>query len=106
MSYSRTRVLPTLLAAVLLIGAVNLGAYAASGKPLLLGKTNKATKTTTVKMKGNGAALSLKTKANSAPLKINSKVKVGNLNADRLDGLDSSALETLTYTFPLSGTTL
>ncbi|WP_372735801.1 hypothetical protein, partial [Nocardioides sp.] len=47
-----------------------------------------------------------KTKANSAPLKINSKVKVGNLNADRLDGLDSSALETLTYTFPLSGTTL
>ena len=38
----------------MLIGGANLAAYAANGKPLLLGKSNVATKKTTVKNKGPG----------------------------------------------------
>ena len=40
---------------------------------------------------GSGPALQLNVKAGSAPLAVNSSVKVKNLNADLLDGLDSTA---------------
>ena len=39
---------------------------------------------------GNGVALQLTTKSTVPPMKVNSSVKVANLNADRLDGIDSS----------------
>jgi hypothetical protein len=64
-------------------------AYAATGGKFILGKSNTAGKTTTLTNK-NGTALSLKSKAGSAPLKVNGSAKVANLNADQLDGLDSS----------------
>ena len=38
-----------------------------------------------------GTPLALTAKAGTPPLKVNSSVKVGNLNSDRLDGLDSRA---------------
>lgn len=94
------RVVPVLLAAAVLIGAANLGAYAATGKPLLLGKTNQASKTTTVKT-ARGPALKLRTKATAPPLKVTSGRKVSRLNADLLDGLDSSRLQTRTLSTEL-----
>ena len=38
-----------------------------------------------------GTPLALNAKPGTAPLKVNSGVKVGNLNADRVDGVDSTA---------------
>lgn len=71
------------------------------GAVLNLGKTNAVSATTTLtgsasgKMlqvtdTGIGSALSLTTKTTVAPMKVNSSVKVVNLNADKLDGVDST----------------
>ena len=102
MPQTRSRIVPVLLAAVLLVGAANLGAYAANGGPLLLGKSNTASKTTKLKTTGNGAALSLKSKATAPPLKVSSSTTVAKLSADLVDGLDSSALRNRTYVFNLN----
>lgn len=40
---------------------------------------------------GTGAALQLNTKTTAPPLKVNSSVRVVNLNADKVDGVDASA---------------
>jgi hypothetical protein len=39
----------------------------------------------------NATALNLQVEAGKAPMKVNSETKVANLNADKLDGLDSGA---------------
>lgn len=65
-------------------------AFAATGGSFILGKSNKAgaiTKLTNPK----GTALALNSRAGAPPLRVNRPVKVPNLNADRLDGLDQSA---------------
>jgi hypothetical protein len=98
----RGKVMPALLAAVLLVFGANLAAYAANGKPLLLGKTNKATKPTKVKNTQGGPALTLKTKPSSPPLAVSSGKKVAKLNADRLDGLDAAALQTTSRVYNLA----
>lgn len=82
-------------AAVLAAGADSI-AFAATGDSLLLGKTNKAGKTTTVKS-AKGPALSLKTKKNAAPFAVSSNKKVAKLNADAVDGLGAAQLEPPTY---------
>lgn len=64
-------------------------AYAATGGKFILGQANKAGKTTSLANK-NGTALSLKSKPGSPSLTVNRSTKVPNLNADLLDGLDSS----------------
>src|SRR6478735_4681583 len=88
-----TRVLAVVGATAILVVGVNAVAYAATGKSLLLGKTNKASKTTTLQNTKSGPAPSLKTKSSSsAPLKVNGKGKVVNLNADKVDGLDCTAI--------------
>jgi hypothetical protein len=69
---------------------------------LLLGKGNTATKTTTLK-NSKGTALSLKSKSTKPPLKVNSRTKVAKLNADQLDGLDSTALQNRPYVITLAG---
>ncbi|GAB3253905.1 hypothetical protein [Nocardioides dilutus] len=102
MSARRSRLVPVLLAAVLLVGAANLGAFAATGGPLLLGKGNTASKTTKLKTTGNGAALSLKSKGGRAPLKVSNSTKVTKLNADLVDGLDSTGLQTKSYVYELT----
>lgn len=102
MSHVRARLVPITLCAVLVVGAANLGAYAATGGPLLLGKTNVASKTTTLKTTGNGAALKLKSKAGKAPLKVSNTTKVKKLNADLVDGLDSGSLQTKSFVYNLS----
>lgn len=100
------RLLPVLVSALLLVGAANLGAYAATGKPLVLGKNNSASKTTKLKTTGNGAALKLKSKPGKAPLKVSNPTKIKNLNADLVDGLDGETLRTKAYTYNLSGGTI
>jgi hypothetical protein len=97
-----SRLVTVLLAGLLLVGAANLGAFAATGGPLLLGKGNSATKTTKLKTTGNGAALSLKSKKTAPPLKVSNSTKVAKFNADLVDGLDSPALRNRTYVYDIA----
>lgn len=98
---SGTHLLATIGAATVLVGGVQLAADAATGHPLLLGRHNTASKTTVVKTSGKHAALSLKTGATVAPLKVKSSAKVAHLNADLVDGKDSSQLGTTTYRYTI-----
>jgi hypothetical protein len=95
------RTVPVLVAALVLVGGVNLAAYAANGKPLLLGNTNSETKTSVVKNGGPGPALSLTSKPGSAPLAVSSTKVVTHLNADMVDGLTSSQLRAKDYRYVL-----
>jgi len=78
------------LVLALLFGVASM-AFSATGKPFILGKNNSATETSKLMKNGAGAALSLLVGENQPPLKVNSDAKVANLNADLLDGQDSSA---------------
>lgn len=91
--------LSVVLAAALLVSGYDLATFAATGDSLLLGHRNVANKATKVKRSTAGPVLDLKARRGSAPLKVNSGVKVGSLNADRVDGLDASALQTNVTTF-------
>jgi len=87
-------------AAALLIGGINVASDAAgAAKPLLLGKNNKATKTTKLTAK-KGPALSLKSKKGPA-LAVNTTDLVKNLNADSVDGKGVDELEPTLYTATL-----
>jgi hypothetical protein len=76
-------------ATTLLVGGS--AAYAVNGGSLLIGRSNSATLPTSLS-NPNGTALALSSKAGTAPLKVNDTTKVAHLNADLLDGLDSTAL--------------
>jgi hypothetical protein len=74
-------------------GVFNLGkTNSVNGSTLLIGKTtDKQLKITNT---GSGPALGLSVAAGKAPLTVNSSAgKATNLNADKLDGLDSTAFE-------------
>ena len=86
-------------AAFVLVGTSAL-AGSGIGGIFHLGKTNTVNAKSTLKGSttsknlqitntGNGAALGLKVKAGRPPLVVNSGVKVGKLNADKLDGRSS-----------------
>jgi hypothetical protein len=78
--------------------------YAATGGNFILGKSNSASSTTalTAPVAGKGlqvtntstgagaTALGLNVASGKAPFTVNSGTKVANLNADKLDGIDSS----------------
>jgi hypothetical protein len=102
------RSLKTLLtvigAVTVLVLAGNTVAFATTGHSFILGKTNKANKVTTLKRTTNGPALSLLAKPlSSAPFTVNTTGKVTNLNADSLDGLDSSAFAPSSLSGQVSG---
>lgn len=80
-----------LIIGLVLLMATDYVAMAATGKPLILGKVNKAGKTTTVKST-SGPALKLTTPAGQPPLQINRNIRVPNLNADLVDGKSASQL--------------
>jgi hypothetical protein len=101
MSTPRGRTVPVLLAALLLVGGLNVAAYAATGKPLLLGRPNAAGKPTTLENTGNGPALNLRSKPSAPSLKVSSTKKVARLNADRVDGLSGSELRTRTWSYAM-----
>jgi hypothetical protein len=93
-------VMVTTLAFIVLGG----GAYAATGGNFILGQSNSASARTTLSAPianralqvtntstGTGAtALGLNVASGHPPFTVNSGTKVANLNADRLDGIDST----------------
>jgi len=66
-------------------------AYAANGGSLLIGRINQGTALTTLS-NPNGTALALNSKSGIPSLKVNRAAKVVNLNADLIDGADSTEL--------------
>src|SRR4051794_28527013 len=87
MQISRTG---TFVAGVLLTLVVGGGtAVASGGASLVLGKANPS-KATTAISNSKGTPLSLTAKKGYPPLKVNSSAKVKHLDADLLDGKDSS----------------
>lgn len=105
MKIANNRAVSVLVAAGVLVGVANIAAYAATGGPFKLGLTNKADQTSTLVNTGNGPALKLKTKPAAPPLAVTSSKKVARLNADSLDGLDSSRLTNRAYRFTFPNTT-
>jgi hypothetical protein len=65
-------------------------AYAANGGSFLLGRNNAASLTTTLTNSGASPALTLRPASGLPPISTSSRVKSPNLNADLLDGVDSS----------------
>jgi hypothetical protein len=75
------------------VTAVLLGggtAVAATGGTFILGRSNAASTTTTL-TNSAGTPLALNAKTGTAPLRVNTTVKVPNLNADTVDGLHSTS---------------
>ncbi|MGL5826357.1 MAG: hypothetical protein ACRCYU_16325 [Nocardioides sp.] len=91
-----------LLVGLLLLMATDYLAMAATGKTLVLGKANKARKTTTIKAT-RGPALKLTTKSGQPPLKVNRTTRVTNLNADYVDGKSASSFGVRTRVYALAG---
>jgi hypothetical protein len=89
----KNRVLPVVMGAAALIGAANIGAYAANGHPFVLGGSNTESRTASLNNTGKGPALSLGTGKHQPPLAVTSKRMVNNLNADAVDGLEAKALQ-------------
>lgn len=93
-----------LVAILALLLGVATTALGATGGNFILGKGNAATTPTSlvstladaaksaliVNNKSGGAALDIRVQAGKPPLKVNSSGKVANLNADKLDGKDST----------------
>lgn len=92
-------VLTPIFVAFMLVVGVDYAAFAATGQSLLLGRNNSANTLTTLERTTTGPALKIVTKSGaSAPLSVNGKGKVANLNADRLDGLDGATLQSKAWT--------
>ncbi|WP_395691997.1 hypothetical protein [Nocardioides sp.] len=88
--------LTVLAAAALIATAANTVSYAAGGPSVLLGKSNTASKTTTITAK-NGPAVSLRSKPSVPSLAVSSKRLVPRLNADMLDGAHLAQISPTTY---------
>lgn len=96
----KNKILPVVIGAGVIVGAANIGAYAANGHPLLLGHTNHESRTAAVVNHGPGPALSLTTRDDTPPLEVSSQAKVRRLNADRVDGINGGAVTSYTYALP------
>jgi hypothetical protein len=81
----------TVVAYMALFMAMSGTAVAATGGSFILGKSNSADTVSTL-TSSSGSPLSLRSPAGSAPLRVNRSVKVERLNADLLDGIDSTGL--------------
>jgi hypothetical protein len=83
----------TVVAYVALAVAMSGTAFAATGGTFTLGHANTAGQTTALNNTGTGAALALSSRSGTPALAVSDRAKVVRLNADLLDGLDSSALQ-------------
>jgi hypothetical protein len=93
-------VLALLGATTVLVLAANSVALATTGHAFLLGSSNSANTITALTRTTSGTALKVTTRsASNAPLAVNGKGKVTNLNADLVDGYDSSTMRNRTYAF-------
>lgn len=73
---------------------------AATGQSFLLGKYNSANTISAITRTTSGTVLKLQSASSTnTPLVVNGTGRVTNLNADKLDGLDSTALRTRTRVF-------
>jgi hypothetical protein len=95
----------TAVAYLALFMAMSGTAAAATGGTFVLGKANTAETVSTL-TNSTGPALSLRAPEGAAPLQVNRTVKVTNLNADLLDGIDSTGLVRLGKTNAGARTTL
>jgi hypothetical protein len=101
------RLTPSMIVSLLaLFIALGTAGYAANGGNFLLGLFNSATQRTALTANFNGnaveltntstgasaTALKLTVAAGHPPMKVNTVTKVTNLNADYLDGIDSSGM--------------
>jgi hypothetical protein len=97
-----THIRSNLVGYVALFVALGGTAYAANGGNFILGQSNSASSTTglsagvigpalRVTNTSTGTAGSFNVAAGHAPFTVNSGTKVTNLNADKLDGLDSTS---------------
>lgn len=92
-------------AVTVLVLAGNTVALATTGKALLAGKINTSSKVTALARTTPGTALQVRTKRTTdSPLAVNGRGKVVNLNADTLDGKDSTALGTRALVWSYAGT--
>jgi hypothetical protein len=89
----------TLAAAGVLVGGANLASYAATGNPLILGHSNSAGTTTSLKNLGRGPALSLNSSRHSSPLTVNSSKMVKHLNANEVQGLTPAQINPAFVTY-------
>lgn len=93
-------VLSVIGATTVLVLAANTVALATTGQALLLGRSNSANTITALTRTTTGTALKVTTKSSTnAPFAVNGKGKVASLNADLVDGYDSSALRTAAYIY-------
>jgi len=76
--------------ATIAVSLMGGAAYAATGGTFILGKSNSASTTTSL-TNSSGTALALTSKSGTAPLRVSNGTKVALLNADRIDGLDSTS---------------
>jgi hypothetical protein len=86
----------TVIAYAALFFAMGGTAVAATGKPVLLGRSNSADLPTSISNvdSGTGPALNLRTKSAKTPnLTVSNGARIAHLNADNLDGLDSVAFQ-------------
>lgn len=89
---SYRRVLAVVAAAALMLVGVDAIAYSATGGSVILGKVNKAGAPTTIRNTGTGPAMSFLTRATAPPFAVSSTSRVRRLNADMVDGWNSSEL--------------
>lgn len=82
----------TVVAYLALFVAMSGTAVAATGGTVILGKINRSSDTTTIRSFFD-TPLSLKAGGLQPPLEVNSSQKVWALNADLIDGLDSSSFQ-------------
>ncbi|MGA8246492.1 MAG: hypothetical protein WB797_06265 [Nocardioides sp.] len=87
----------TLAAATVLVAGADLASYAATGKPLLIGRANSGVGTTTVKNLGRGPALSLNSAKSSPPFVVNSSKVVEHLKSDTIHGAPASVAAPVNY---------
>lgn len=80
--------------ALMAVVGLDYVSFAATGGSFILGNANTASTTTTLSRTTNGTTLSLNAQPGQQPLRVNSTVKATNLNADLLDGLDSTSFAT------------
>ncbi len=79
--------------ALMLVVSVDYLAFAATGKSMILGKSNKANKVTKLTRTTSGPAMQFNVKnGKGAPIKVNSKGRIGKLNADMVDGKHAADL--------------
>jgi hypothetical protein len=91
--------------ALMLVVSIDYVAFAATGRSMILGKSNSADKVTTLTRTTPGPAMQFKVKnGKGAPIKVNSKGRVGKLNADMVDSKHASDLgvRTLAYSANIS----